>query len=267
MMADVATSFAIFEPPAKKMKREVIIPDAVGSNDMDGDLETMRPSSGVTKIPPPQRSRRTAAVIAQLCTSDTLQTVKRNRTRKDTPDDTEKEFQTSWICGECKQAECRIRDDADQLLVCEGPCRRLFHYPCAGLAQPPAKDDEAYTCQDCQRSRHVCAYCHDYGVDEQDVFPCTAVKCGLFFHEACLEMANVPVRLIPTTNSFRIRRKFTCPSHTCGTCGQDDMIDKERQSNLEARKCARTGRKKIKPPAISFGKKKELTMVSWYRYR
>ena len=109
MLADVATSFAIAEPPAKKIKCEVI-PDALGSSDMDEDLINMRASSRATKVTPPQRSRRTAAVIAQLCTSDTLQSVKRNRKRKGAHDDTEKNFkQLGSVTNASKQ---NVRSEA-----------------------------------------------------------------------------------------------------------------------------------------------------------
>eukprot|EP00977_Amphora_coffeiformis_P028852 scaffold37494_cov168-Amphora_coffeaeformis.AAC.1 len=250
MMADLVASFAIAEPPVKKVKREAV-PDTTGSSDTDGGLNgcSSRSSSAAKLAPPPsQRRRRTAAVVAQLCTADSLQATKTFRKR--TQVDAEEEFQTAWICGECNEAECQIRDDADQLLVCEGACRRLFHYPCAGLLKPPVEDQTKYVCQDCQMARHACAFCQGYGVDEQDVFPCTAKKCGLFFHEACLEMANIPVKLIQTHNSSERRREFTCPSHMCGTCCQDDMIAKEKQLDAaEARKSTRKGRKRPKASA------------------
>ena len=40
-----------------------------------------------------------------------------------------------------------MKTDAEQLLICEGTCRRLFHYPCAGLSQLPDQD-EKYICKD-----------------------------------------------------------------------------------------------------------------------
>ena len=51
----------------------------------------------------------------------------------------DKEFSTSWICCECGEAECSmlshcigVETDDDDLIICEGTCRRMFHYPCAG---------------------------------------------------------------------------------------------------------------------------------------
>lgn len=262
VIASLVASFAAAEPPVKKVKREAP-PDIPRSSPMDNIHMPERVSSGEVKdvSPPPPRRRRTAAVVAELCTTETLQPSKTVR-RRQRNRHTEEEFQTMWICGECNEAECQIREDADQLLVCGGPCRRLFHYPCAGLLKPPAEDDD-YICQDCQRARHVCAFCHSYGVDEQDVFPCTAAKCGLFFHEACLEIADIPVKLSETAKSSERRREFICPSHACWTCCQEDVTAKEKQLATASRKSARGRKKMSKPSASSFGKKKGLIMVSW----
>lgn len=106
--------------------------------------------------------------------------------------DPEQEFETVWICSECKEAECLINPDANVLLICDGPCRRLFHYPCVGLAEVPP-DDISWLCPDCQSQTHRCAICQEYGRDSFEVFPCSKKSCGLFFHEACLAIHNVDV--------------------------------------------------------------------------
>lgn len=177
---------------------------------------------------------------------------KRGKKKNDSTDDAEKEFDTSWICGECKEAECMMKSDADELLICEGVCRRLFHYPCAGLSRPPPKEEE-YICPDCTSGRHACAQCQEYGVDDMDVFLCSCKDgCGLFFHESCLELLNVEVKLVPekhpSTNTTttttapitttegmehetKIRREFVCPAHNCWTCTQTDMAAKQEASN------------------------------------
>jgi hypothetical protein len=107
--------------------------------------------------------------------------------------DPEEEFASFWICSECKEAECMMKPEADTLLICEGACRRLFHYPCAGLAELPA-EEEKYVCADCTGNKHACSICHHYGIDNEDVFCCSKDGCGLFFHESCLSMQNVEVR-------------------------------------------------------------------------
>lgn len=163
-----------------------------------------------------------------------------------------------------------MHPEADQLMICEGPCRRLFHYPCAGLAQLPGPD-EAYVCSDCQNNRHCCSICQQYGVDDEDVFLCSREGCGLFFHESCLAMQNVEVRIIPneshtTTHStsgvdntsFNSpeksstyyattgKRQFVCPAHACWTCFQTDPKAKEKQDQCT-----------VLPPTTAKKKKKK----------
>lgn len=142
------------------------------------------------------RPRRRSAARGGASVADAVTAPKSNRKRQKKVETTEEEFQTAWICCECNEAECLMVPDADQLLICEGSCRRLFHYPCAGLARLPA-ERESYVCQDCRTGRHVCALCQNYGVDEEDVFVCSAPKCGLYYHEACLQLRDVEVTLVP----------------------------------------------------------------------
>ncbi len=167
-------------------------------------------------------------------------------------DDPELSF--TWICVECREAEC-IADPESPLIVCEGLCNRPFHIPCAGLAEIP-KSDEMWVCNDCQKRRHQCAVCHQYGEDDKDVFKCAKHNCGLFFHIACLNMYNVDVEIIDHNvnlpyiendinreNKMDIMKntledekrfskqniidlkqqnmsgiKFKCPAHFCWTC-------------------------------------------------
>ena len=172
-----------------------------------------------------------------------------------------------------------MHPDADQLLICEGSCRRLFHYPCAGLAKPPA-EEEAYICQDCRNKRHLCSLCQIYGTDYEDVFPCCASKCGLFFHEGCLLMREVEVKLVPIASNgdarpsdehddegklaSTFRREFRCPAHYCWTCCQKDLVEKEKKQAAELRSAEKKkGRRKSKSANPSFGQKTEqLTIVS-----
>ena len=95
----------------------------------------------------------------------------------------------SWICAECKEAECGLvlhnnkkqkydegnsipvgeggtavddDDSSNDFLICDGPCHRIFHLPCAGLTKAPPADDDWF-CQDCIKKEHACAYCSEYG--------------------------------------------------------------------------------------------------------
>ena len=174
-----------------------------------------------------------------------------------------------WVCAECKEAECLIEPSADQFLLCDGHCHRIFHYPCAGLSQIPAEEED-FICKDCSQSRHQCAFCQDYGQDHVDVFACRKDNCGLFFHESCLALNNVPVKMMMTTTTMTMMEQqgimertttrsptsveadppqllgsetlattttsvpvFVCPAHHCWTCTQDDALQKEREQQQQ----------------------------------
>jgi hypothetical protein len=200
----------------------------------------------------------------------------RKRRRQKT---TEEEFDTVWICLECKEAECLIKPEADTLLICDGKCRRAFHYPCVGLPALP-NESEAFYCPDCVQSRHRCAICQDYGMDDDEVFCCSKTNCGLFFHSACLAMQNVEVQddanedasasderdsltggvdrpgggpspsvevasSSLTTPSKKEAIRFVCPAHNCWTCTQLDFNQQE-QEELQAQRRSKPGNRKSK---------------------
>ena len=136
-----------------------------------------------------------------------------------------------WICCECKEAECMMDPSADQFLICDGKCERIFHYPCAGLSALPTSDDD-WLCKDCIKKEHQCAICHEYGKDDEDVFLCKKEGCGLFFHESCLEMQDVEVAhedFHKDNGEIVSVPVFTCNAHSCWTCTQNDMILKEKE--------------------------------------
>ena len=169
---------------------------------------------------------------------------KKQRTAKKTKE-AEGEFDTVWICVECKEAECMMEPAATELLICDSSCRRLFHYPCAGLDKLPS-EDEKFICTDCKNQQHTCSICSNYGKDDEDVFKCRKNNCGLFFHESCLAMQNIEVEVVPdeeikknADNSTShgdaaacvvSRRRFVCPAHSCWTCTQADLKEQEKSS-------------------------------------
>jgi hypothetical protein len=226
-----------------------------------------------------RRPRRLAASVAVCASAETAAQPKKSR-KKTKAEDTEEEFNTAWICCECNEAECMMVSDAHELIICEGSCRRLFHYPCAGLAKSPT-ETETFVCQDCQQGRHTCAFCQNYGNDGEDVFPCSSNKCGLFFHESCLEMNGVNVQLIKSASTMstvkeeeeesddeeidskHFRREFLCPAHHCWTCTQVDLRDQEKKEAAEARKSGnKKGRKKGRSTGGAlFGQKTEKTLI------
>jgi hypothetical protein len=189
---------------------------------------------------------------------------KRSPQKKKKVIDAEEEFASFWICSECKEAECMMKPEADTLLICEGACRRLFHYPCAGLAELPA-EEEKYVCADCTGNKHACSICHHYGVDNEDVFCCSKDGCGLFFHESCLSMQNVEVRRtqqqqeevasVDDSASDSPEKGtnggsgggaclFVCPAHNCWTCTQNDTKEKEETEKTTPKKKGKGKKKK-----------------------
>lgn len=175
----------------------------------------------------------------------------------------EEEFDTVWICSECKEAECMMKSEADQLVVCDGACRRLFHYPCAGLSALPGEDEE-FTCSDCEQRRHRCSICQDYGGDDVDVFQCSKNPCGLFFHEACLAMYEGDGHQIihpdESGDSNGVTKpKLICPAHCCWTCTQKDLKEQERVS-VAKNKVAK-GKKPSKKAKGSFECKTEKYII------
>jgi hypothetical protein len=177
----------------------------------------------------------------------------------------------SWICGECKEAECLMQPSATEFLICDGKCRRVFHYPCAGFAQVPEGDDE-WICKDCASGRHQCAICHEYGQDDEDVFLCNIEKCGSFFHESCLVLQGVEVtyEAVKKPSSYNNSSGasdeneleeaaeavtvplFTCPAHSCWSCTQNDMIKKEKEQDKAKLKGAGGKKKKRKKKTVSI---------------
>ena len=201
------------------------------------------------------RKRKTLSSCLSTLSPKKDEATKKKRKRQK---DAETEFDMLWICSECKEAECMMKADAEQLLICEGTCRRLFHYPCAGLSQLPDQEEE-YICKDCIEQRHPCCICNEYGVDNETVFCCSKDSCGLFFHESCLSMQNVEVHIVSenggTANSrescsaseasnneepnlddhkqsqTREKRVFVCPAHACWTCTQLDLQKQEADAS------------------------------------
>lgn len=176
---------------------------------------------------------------------------KKEKTKKEKEEDKDLEF--TWICTECREAEC-IDDPDAPLILCDGKCNRPFHPPCANLlALPP--EDEPWLCGDCIQNRHQCTVCKEYGEDDIDVFCCDVKGCGLFYHQNCLDVYNVHVEIVEDEvvkrerGSFQTlsgieeekkecnddnnlgdekhitkiisRPKFKCPAHMCWTCADD----------------------------------------------
>lgn len=169
----------------------------------------------------------------------------------------------TWICTECNEAECDANPDAE-LMLCEGGCHRPFHYPCANLQSVPSSD-EKWICEDCQKGRHRCAFCEEYGADEEEVFCCDKKDCGLFFHESCLSMRNVEIQVaergsedIDGEPAFVGKPHFICPAHSCWACTEDYVPPEEDMDDeADAKKKKGKGRKKKKKDSSSFAMKRD----------
>ena len=218
------------------------------------------------------------------CANEVVETLKAEETpiSKKPKKDVDKE-DMAWICAECKEAECGLvgSDDSADFLICDGPCHRIFHIPCAGLTKAPSTDDDWF-CQDCSRKEHACAYCGEYGEDFVNVFPCQDGQCGLFFHESCLRLHDVeytyarntshPSGDNPTKGGVTINSSdeedeqddgpripiFTCHAHRCWTCTQKDMIKLEKEERALAQQNNKTNGKKGK---ASRKKRKKNTSI------
>ena len=175
----------------------------------------------------------------------------------------------SWICTECNEAECDADPEA-VLIICEGGCNRPFHYPCANLSSAPSSDED-WVCEDCQKGRHRCALCEEYGTDGEEVFCCDKGDCGLFFHESCLSMQNVEIQVSEKRISSSPEGigldddlvvvsmpHFVCPAHTCWTCTEDYVPSEDDDGEETTAKKKKTkGRKKKKSRASnSFAQKR-----------
>jgi hypothetical protein len=228
----------------------------------------------------PSQKRKRRPVDRGFCV-ETEKSSKRTYKKKET--EAGAEFDAVWICAECKEAECMMMPEAEDLLICDGLCRRLFHYPCAGLQQVPSKD-EAFICADCKNHKHKCSFCSSYGNDDDDVFKCSKATCGLFFHESCLAMKNVEVVIVTEASkkndvaspheeangmngAHTTRRTFVCPAHCCWTCTQTELKEQDKESPSKEKKASGRGRqpkKKPKPSSGAFESKPDSFMtVRW----
>ena len=213
---------------------------------------------------PPPPLKKQSKSDSKCCTL-----AKKKKKKTKTEKDEEKDLEFTWICTECREAEC-IDDPDAPLILCDGKCNRPFHPPCANLlALPP--EDVPWLCGDCLQNRHQCAVCKEYGEDDIDVFCCDVKGCGLFYHQNCLDVYNVHVDIVEeevvvkageyyssdssggeekkecndndamgvdelNTTKIISRPKFKCPAHQCWTCADDippPKMDNDAEAALE----------------------------------
>ena len=228
-----------------------------------------------------RRKRSTVLPMLTMCqpvsSPSTSALPTKKKPRKQEQSQTEKEFSTSWICCECREAECMMRSDADELLICEGTCRRLFHFPCAGLDRLPGADEQ-YICKDCLAGSFPCAFCQSYGKGGSEVFRCSYKNCGLFYHPNCLVMRDVPFKVTEekSTNNNdsadddvspeepTMTYTFKCPAHDCWTCTQTDLLKKDREAGKSGK--GKGKKAKRRPGSSAFDKRSGDLMVGSHEY-
>ena len=95
------------------------------------------------------------------------------------------------VCALCEEVGGA---EGDELLYCDGQCRRAFHLTCvpSNNPPPPAEDDGAvpgrtrWRCADCRCSRMRCFLCKRWGSTPEEVVGCGRRACGKFYHPDCL---------------------------------------------------------------------------------
>lgn len=245
--ASAEDNSAAAEPAQKRPRRQTSKRYVQSDADHVGDDK--EGSSHATKKPRLESGVEDGSVVPSV------DAVKRKKKSKD---DNHADDDMNWVCAECKEAECLMEPSAEEFLLCDGACNRVFHYPCAGLSKIPDTDED-WICKDCSQSRHQCAFCQEYGQDQVDVFCCRKDKCGLFFHESCLALNNVPVKMqqqgvtrrasggavsprsveadpLGGDNVVTSVPVFTCPAHHCWTCTQEDALKKEQEEAAAKKK-------------------------------
>jgi hypothetical protein len=237
-----------------------------GTVTSDDKLEPQRDTKGITA----DQNDTSTSPIEESAT-DESQSAKRKRQDENENTASAKPKQTAklhvldftWICTECNEAECDADPNAE-LMICEGGCHRPFHYPCANLSSMPDPDED-WACEDCQKKRHRCELCDEYGIDNEEVFCCDKEECGLFFHESCLSMQNVEIifteNMATTISDEQVmdgeptnagKPHFICPAHSCWACTEDIIpVDEEEEDEKPIKKKKGKGRKKTKKNQVS----------------
>ena len=114
-------------------------------------------------------------------------------------------------------------------MVCEGRCKRAFHFQCLGMEKLPPK---SWTCSDCTRGQIWCLVCNETGVMEEEVFKCKKPNCGRFYHVGCID-GDERVRKFKSQAD-----KFICAQHMCSVCKERPGLKPDRENFfLQCVKC------------------------------
>lgn len=113
-----------------------------------------------------------------------------------------------WICGICELE--------GNLLCCDGPCLGSFHLVCLKLQSFP--ESAKWYCPSCALGVYECFSCKEEGKADVEVFQCSDVTCGRFYHKECVYALEGTVR----KSKGSPLTKFICPLHCCSVCSKPD---------------------------------------------
>jgi len=146
----------------------------------------------------------TEAAKAKESSEEKKKKKKGEKKKADKKADERSDLAFTWICAECREAEC-VLDPYSPLILCDGPCDRPFHPRCANLARLPP-DDSPWFCVDCTSGRRG-------GGDGED---CDGGGDG--DDDGCRVVATATNAKAKTKTRTVTRPKFRCPAHQCWTC-------------------------------------------------
>ncbi|KAI3993710.1 hypothetical protein MKX01_002723 [Papaver californicum] len=177
---------------------------------------------------------------------------------------------------ELDDSVCAICDNGGHVLCCDGECRRCFHATLAhagvdakceslGLSEADIAAPN-FICLNCQYKQHQCFACGKLGSSDcssaQEVFRCSS--CGHFYHPKCVADLLYPENKVESKELQKIIAaggSFTCPTHKCSKCKQEENSLVHDLQFAVCRRCPKAYHRKCLPREIAFGYAEKLGLV------
>ena len=146
----------------------------------------------------------------------------------------------SLMIGQFKRESCciiceELSQETNDLVKCKGVCQNSFHIKClyekGEIPEEKIQEPLTWKCSQCSTGKFKCLLCKD---DSGIVLKCDQLKCGRYFHEACLKMHG----LWPQAR-ISGGKLMQCPAHICHTCASDNPKDPYMKYNAKLVKCIR----------------------------